>query len=679
MRMIKFNQLNKKIFGIVMLFAISFSVLMPSIVGAQAARELSFNCSYDLPQALSFGVAQGTGGLLGSAVSPEGSMGASLSCYVAEFSYKLLYQPSAYLLGLIGQVFDFIIINTVFEIKKNYFSQTDSYLVIWKIFRDITYISLIFVLLYASIKIIIGGIDSDIKKIIGSVLLVAILINFSMFFTKIFIDITNTAAVSIYSGISGGETQEELAFSKRIIDTVNPASILAATGTESSNISLQTTYLHNQVTKISLVGTFLNLILILVLLIGVIFFITRLLFLIVLIISSSIAFGSITLPQLRKSIFDKWLEALFGQALVAPVFLFCLGVSLVIIEKVSKTISWSSFFSISEEGLETTITSVISFSIVIGFLIGTLIVTKMASSKAGGYAGKVNGFIGGAALAGSAFAGRKVIGGGARLALDNKATRSLASSDSKFARYTGLRNIANKSVRTGDWVGNRTFDIRNAKGVSSIIGKEYGKGSKRTLNTAEANVAKKERDKIENNLAYKNFNSLSDKEKDKEISGNVTKDLNSTKTQTEINRKAQEKATNDPEMQKLNKAEADIQRRISAGGLSVDDLKIENRLLDEARKQKIDVRSKILEQVKKDTLSELKQSEMNRRSGQAAKNSAISRAKAGGYTTNSMALAILKEFNMSEADRAKRSKKETSPDDIMKELQKLKDQAKKDS
>jgi hypothetical protein len=72
----------------------------------------------------------------------------------------------------------------------------------WRIVRDFSNIFFILVLLYISIKMIIGLGGAGVKKMIASVIVAALLINFSMFMTQVVIDASNILALIFYNKIS---------------------------------------------------------------------------------------------------------------------------------------------------------------------------------------------------------------------------------------------------------------------------------------------------------------------------------------------------------------------------------------------------------------------------------------------------------------------------------------------
>ncbi|MEK7801795.1 MAG: hypothetical protein AAB276_05010, partial [Pseudomonadota bacterium] len=69
----------------------------------------------------------------------------------------------------------------------------------WEIVRDFANMLFIFVLLYVGINTMLGGAGHT--RAIFMVIIVALLINFSLFFTKIIIDAGNILAVGVYESI----------------------------------------------------------------------------------------------------------------------------------------------------------------------------------------------------------------------------------------------------------------------------------------------------------------------------------------------------------------------------------------------------------------------------------------------------------------------------------------------
>ena len=72
----------------------------------------------------------------------------------------------------------------------------------WSVFRDISNIIIIGMFTFIAIATILGNTEYGYKKMLARVLIVAVLINFSLLFTKIIIDASNFTAVQIYTAVS---------------------------------------------------------------------------------------------------------------------------------------------------------------------------------------------------------------------------------------------------------------------------------------------------------------------------------------------------------------------------------------------------------------------------------------------------------------------------------------------
>jgi hypothetical protein len=99
---------------------------------------------------------------------------------------------------------------------KDFVDSTQGVYLVWQTVRDISGMFIIFLLLYASIKIILGF-DSvgGVGNLIKNIVIVGILINFSFFITSLLIDASNIVSLALYNGIVGNPTAAQK------IDTAN--------------------------------------------------------------------------------------------------------------------------------------------------------------------------------------------------------------------------------------------------------------------------------------------------------------------------------------------------------------------------------------------------------------------------------------------------------------------------
>ena len=123
-------------------------------------------------------------------------------CLVS-ISYFVFYTIPSSLLGLSG-----IFFNAVMAMALSSVMYTAPFISSgWVVVRDLSNIFFILILLYIAIKVILGMGGHDVKKMIVQVIVMALLINFSMFFTKVVIDTSNILALVFYNKINV-ETQQ---------------------------------------------------------------------------------------------------------------------------------------------------------------------------------------------------------------------------------------------------------------------------------------------------------------------------------------------------------------------------------------------------------------------------------------------------------------------------------------
>ncbi len=117
---------------------------------------------------------------------------------IARIIYWLFYSIPSFLLGIAAQLFDFLIaltLQSALYTKATFIGNA------WSVVRDFSNIFFILVLLYVGIQTILG-LGHGTKKVIVQVIVMALMINFSMFFTKIVIDTSNVLALVFYNKIN---------------------------------------------------------------------------------------------------------------------------------------------------------------------------------------------------------------------------------------------------------------------------------------------------------------------------------------------------------------------------------------------------------------------------------------------------------------------------------------------
>lgn len=149
---------------------------------------------------------QGTASQSASGGLPECGIigtGSVLGC-VAQIIYGLIYKPISFIAALFGYLFDFFIGYSVSDESYRFaFVNTG-----WQLVRDICNIFFIIILVWTGFATVfnIGGVSM--KKVIPTLLINALAINFSLFGTRVIIDLSNVVARVFYNQLGVCTTKD---------------------------------------------------------------------------------------------------------------------------------------------------------------------------------------------------------------------------------------------------------------------------------------------------------------------------------------------------------------------------------------------------------------------------------------------------------------------------------------
>ncbi|MBP9701652.1 MAG: hypothetical protein KBD47_01565 [Candidatus Pacebacteria bacterium] len=208
--------------------------------------------------------------------------------------------------------------------------------VVWKLIRDISGMFFIFILVWASIKMILGGSNS--KSVIVGVVLAGLLVNFSLFATKLIIDASNSLTLTVYSAITPeynptieqslgygtGEQNKQASgsISTKIMQVVKLQSLYASTRDSAKKANFNVTSIVSTVG-----GIVLMLVLALAFLAAGLMFLWRFVMLLVLMAFSPLPALALAFPQLQSKS-KEFMKKLLDQCLFAPIFLFFIYIAL---------------------------------------------------------------------------------------------------------------------------------------------------------------------------------------------------------------------------------------------------------------------------------------------------------------------------------------------------------------
>ncbi len=350
--------------------------------------------------------------------------------------------------------------------------------VVWTLIRDMANLIFIFGFIYIGISTIINADNSQAKRMLASIIIGALLINFSLYFTKIVIDVSNYLSVEIYKSLLADSSS--VSISSKFADVLGIVGIFQmpdptkfANMTGGGNLSF------------FFMGAIFMTVTGFVLAAGAVLIIIRFVALVFIMVFSPILFAATVFPQTQSMASDLW-KKLINYSLFAPAYLILLTVSLKLLE------GFMNSFNPTHATLSSAfVGKADSFGIIMVFV--TAIIFMMMSLKIAtnfgihgantvtGYAKKGMGAFS-AGLA--ARAGRATFGRAANWLSEKDGLKDAAA-------QRGARGwAARQTLKSSRVVADSSLDARNAFGLGSTLG--VGEGRKGGYKTVKDEVKKKE-------------------------------------------------------------------------------------------------------------------------------------------------------------------------------------------
>lgn len=386
---------------------------------------------------------------------------------------SLLHIPlifSSWILGISGVLLNAVLKYTIIELSQN-IRGISGINVAWSVVRDIANMAFIFILIYIAIKTILGLGSGELKKVLVRVVIAALLINFSLFFTKLIIDASNLIALTFYERLAPGAGSGSILSSGLSNSFMQPLGLNSFFDVGGSTGALEKYGLDIPKTfVISVGGSIFLIITAFVFLASSLMFLIRYVNIIFLLILSPIAFLGAVLPGFGEKIRGWWSSALSAQAVFAPVFMILTWLVLTIIRdpnffgtNASATPSGSSnnaaqalgtaFGSIAEAQNSVGVFGLImNFIIIIVFTIGILIISKKVADQGGSIGAKV---VGGA-LGATAWTSRQTIGRTARNISEMDDLKKAAASETPGLK----RFLARTTLKSSQATAKGSLDLR---------------------------------------------------------------------------------------------------------------------------------------------------------------------------------------------------------------------------
>jgi len=411
-------------------------------------------------------------------------LGGSLTGCVELVVYFVFVTIPSFLMSIVASMFDFVVALSI----SSHMYGLPFISTIWVVVRDFANIFFILILLYAAFQIILGLNEHGSKKIIGMVIIVALVVNFSLFFTRIVIDSSNIVALIFYNRIDTTDTasvpisdQNQLGvkeqplsaslvssfninkfFSPTFLSTLQVPDISYLNATTIGTYLATGQIIPKQTMKVSLYllvsmmvvyGLVVYALTYAFLMAGLSFF-GRMINLMMLMIVSPFAFVTAAVPKF-KSIdtigFDSWIKKLLESSFVAAIFMFIIY----IISQILSAQIFSSVINTSNTGVFPTLITLFVPAILIVILL--LKGAKYAQKASGEFTAHVISgakMVGGLAVGGTALglaaAGRNTFGATAKYVQNDNAR----AKDLKLG--TNLRNAVPKGWNKANpfaWAG----------------------------------------------------------------------------------------------------------------------------------------------------------------------------------------------------------------------------------
>lgn len=385
---------------------------------------------------------------------------------------------AALILALVGLLFDTILNYTIVEMAEHLSDRAgvggaiDS---AWTVLRDLANIVFIFILLWAAIQTILD-IGGNLGKTIRNIIMVGLLINFSLFFSKVVIDASNIAAIGFYNSIidSAGTpitvAGEEIGSFSSII--------MRYTGVQSffgdQSLDSVTSYGDDGGGfLLGILGTILILLVSIVFLVAGVLFLARFIILILLMILSPFALIGYALPALSGKT-KEWWDALLNQSFFAPYFMILMWVAIRLMAVMPAAgdnvgVQFAAVAS-NPKGI---MTILLNFALIIGLFVAALIFSKQMAMKTKGF-GAIAGGLGTITVGGVALVGRRTVGAVASRAAKSQRFQRLAAQHQKTVGvlYSGTQKVAKGSFD----VRGSTITQKATMGNIDVLGKAGGEG-----------------------------------------------------------------------------------------------------------------------------------------------------------------------------------------------------------
>ncbi|MDP1625378.1 MAG: hypothetical protein Q8L64_06500 [bacterium] len=376
--------------------------------------------------------------------------------------------------GLILQLLGLIIDTAVSLSLDPSFYNSEAIGITWSIVRDLANMIFIFILIYEGIKTILNiGNLASVKRTIAGVLMAALLLNFSLFFTKIMIDTSNVVTAWLVQGIKNlGDGSSMSSSVRATLQMEKLTQTSGGPGTSLSDFFSMKSFSLQSFTQGVLLFALIC-VAIYVFFHMVFLIVGRIVAFMILLITAPIGFTGpfFSLGDYSKQA-GKWWDEMLKQLMMLPMFFLFLYITLFMVDRFDALV-----FGNDAASTEFTPVNYVIFIIIIMMLLKALQVAKDNSGEIGSsianIAKNATGIaVGGIAGLGGAF-GRQTIGRRAFNYTQDK--ESMGALQAKAAEG-GMRGFAGRmQLAATNKMASSSFDARKTTAGGSMMGALGGK------------------------------------------------------------------------------------------------------------------------------------------------------------------------------------------------------------
>ncbi|HEU4677402.1 MAG TPA: type IV secretion system protein [Candidatus Paceibacterota bacterium] len=304
---------------------------------------------------------------------------------IVSFIGNIFLSFSAVITWMGGQLFEYALKFTVFEMGTRLGSGTpfgDTISNLWSLIRDICNLAFIFGFIYVGIRTIIDPDSADTKRFLSRIIVGALLINFSLFFVKAIVDVSNFTSVQIYNSLTTGTGQ----ISETLTSQLGIITIYNAKG----GTILPELFASQKSFSFFLLGGIFMLITAFVFFAAALLLVVRFVAIVLIMVASPVLFAATVFPQTEKFASDLW-SKLMSYSFFAPLFLLLMLISIKMIDGLKLGISAGA--GGSKDGFADVIaagsnnfSTILNFTVIIFFMIAALMIASSMSGKGGKFA-----------------------------------------------------------------------------------------------------------------------------------------------------------------------------------------------------------------------------------------------------------------------------------------------------